>query len=347
MKKVILDGPFYGPFASEGRWAWNIAKLLDKLAALGEITLDLYQPFIPHLDCRSEFPNSNIIDASGIQEHYDILFLVQPGADLPNKKQYINDLVKADKRIICIFELYWTGWAMDECNNIPENTIFCYAIYPKHPDHQKWNKKGEIKQLPYSSALEETSYNFSNKGILLTIKFPIHPDFDKATIDARIDHYEIALKFLKQGIPVTIGHLIRDSDFFDSTYIEGRDRFRSITNELGSNGARCIGKVLPEVLRQEIRNHSVVFTGKVGTSGLYASFYDVLNHGSIPIIWNDWPEQFFDSNTFEPYSKLQLEERTKLLLNDRSFYKTYQSYLRNRIGLFTEEQGLDIVRDLL
>ncbi len=357
MKKVILEGAFYSPNASEGRWAWNIARVLDKMAEQGLIELDLFLP--PGASEQFFYSDSNawkhfkspIITKS--DKEYDVLFLVQPGLT-EDGGQYLNEDISARKRVHGQFELYWYGRGIGS-RVLPENYEFCYAMEPYSdlPSNQNWpptvttgGKQRKIYHLPYSPNYEKGSNNFDNKRILLTIKSPIHADYTNEEVRARVDHFHVALHYLKQGIPVTVGYANR---LYINMKEEFKDEFVKVMYELRDHGAAFVGNVSPLEMRELIKKHSIMYTGKVGNVILYASFMDALNYGSVPIIFTDWPEQFFYSKgLFTGYEGMgNLVARTEMLLNNEDHYQMMLETLRNNINLYSEEDMITKLKGII
>src|SRR6267142_2853741 len=101
MKKVILEGAFYSPNASEGKWAWNIGKILDKMASQGKVELDLFIPpgaenhyYYKQTECWNVFPNASFV-RHPINKEYDLMIILQPGGE--QGKIYLNESIKVKK----------------------------------------------------------------------------------------------------------------------------------------------------------------------------------------------------------------------------------------------------------
>ena len=350
--RVILEGAFYSPNASEGRWAWNIARCLDKMAGQGLLELDLFLPkhandqyYFTDKEAWDHFPNAQKLYRTDRQYH--VHFLIQPGGD--QEWQYLNDGVYADRKVHGQFELYWYGSQIDKRKNLPENYEYCYAMEPYSPlpQNQNWPANGKrYYHLPYSPNYEPGSNNFDNKGILLTIKSPIHADYTDAEVEARLAHFEAALDFARQGMPVTIGYSNR---LFINPKHYYHKELDGLIARLTMNGAKLVGNVSPLAMRDMIKQHSVVYTGKLENVILYASFMDALNYGSVPIIFNDWPEQFFEvSNLFTGWLGIDsLMQRTERLLSDREYYTRELELQRKYINLYTEEQMIEKLKGII
>ena len=338
--KVLVDGAFWSPYASEGRWAWNTCRLLAKMNV--ELCLYIPNPAWDHAYFRdfnplNWFPKARLV-YPGTTEEFDVMITIQGNDPRPG--------IIAKKRIASIFEGYWYGNQF-ESFGFPRDTTWCYAIQPYKQEypHNNWPDR-KLSLLPYSPYYEPTSNNFKNKGILLTMKDPTSPEVTEETALARINHLMAALHFLERGIKVSVamGHRLDVTQNPKNT-----DIVTDALNELAELGATFYNKQPPHLMEKLIREHSVIYTGKVGNSILYAAFQDALCLGSFPLIWTDWPEQFFrDPNLFEPYRGMgHLIDRTSRLLEDQEVYSQELEKLRSNIDLYTEEQGIEILKGLI
>lgn len=282
------------------------------------------------------FPAAKLVDLT-TTESFDAFFSIQ-GVDL-------HPQIKTKRRILGIFEAYWYGNVLDALELLP-NTKLVYAIQPykqEHP-HNNWPKKHQPTLLPYSPYAQTWVSNFHNKGILLTMKDPTSPEYTDETITARLEHIRAAIYFRMAGVRVGVTMTHR----LDACNPKYEERLEFYLSELKDVGATFYPKLSPPEMEQVVRQHSILYTGKVNEVALYAAFQDGLCLGSIPIIFSDWPEQFFrDPNLFTPYSYEGLIHLTNRLLSDEELYSQELTKLRSNIDLYTEEQGIEILKGLM
>jgi hypothetical protein len=343
MKRVLLEGAFYSPYASEGRWAFNVARLLSKMVDDVELYLlipDLAKSHIYFKDFNPQewFPDAEVVDLN-TKVQYDVFFIIQGDNTHPQ--------ISAKKRIVGSFESYWYGNAIDAIGGAKiDRVVHAMHPYNKQPPHNNWPLLYKSTLLPYSPYYEPASCNFRNKGILVSIKDPCSPEFSEATIQARLDHFRAAKHFLDEGIKVTVcmGHRL------------DLDQNQKYTKELGGllsdlrrNGASFVSRVSPTEMEDLVRNHSIIYTGKVNEVMLYATFMDGLCLGSVPIIFSDWPEQFFrKSDFFTPYTNINdLISRTNSLLYDGVLYSETLRDMRLATTLYTEWEGIEVIEELI
>jgi hypothetical protein len=355
--RVILEGPFYSPNASEGRWAYNVGRLLHKLHENEEIELDLYLPksaldqyYYKEYDCWNHFSNTKLIHEPMQPREYDVHFLLQ--ASLDKGIHYLNDSVIAKKKVLGNFELYWYGPRLDAATNIPESAVYAHAMIPytKDPTHQKWPTNRPYHHIPFACHYEPESNNFENKGILLCIKSPCVSELSDATIHQKMEHFDLAIRALSKGYKVTVGYANRLLVGCKPNW--GKHLLETI-EELKDGGATFVGNVPPHLMGELIKEHSVVLTGKVDGTNFYGSFMDALCYGSVPVIWHDWPEQFFRTigtygfKVFPHYSTTNLAKEVESLLESPEVYANTLNRLREHINLYTEQDGLNILRKII
>ncbi len=341
MKRVLLEGAFYSPYSSEGRWAFNITRLLSKIEGIELYVLvpDLARQhvYFKDFDLAQWFPNTKVVDIN-TKIDFDIFFIIQ--GDDPRLT------IKAKKRVLGIFEAYWYG-DVPESRGFSTDTIVCYGLQPYrqvHP-HNNWPKKYRLVHLPYSPYYKPDSNNFEQKGILLTIKDPASPDYTREIIEARLDHLRAAIHFLKQNIKVSVSMTHRLDLELNPAY---RITLSNLLDELRNYGAIFLDKLMPPDMEKVISEHSILYTGKVGEIMLYAAFNDALCLGSLPLIHSDWPEQFFKNDIFTGYQGIDnLLATTSRLLVDENQYSGRLDLLRSNIELCTEQQGIEILKGLI
>ncbi len=293
--------------------------------------------YFKDFDPRVWFPNAQIVDVN-TQVEFDTFFIIQ------GDKMHLN--ISAKKRIVGSFESYWYGNVVDSFEAPNLHVVHAMQPHRDEPPHNKWPKRYRSTLLPYSPYYEPGSNNFRNKGILLAIKDPCSPEFCKETIKARLDHFRAAIDYLNDGVKVSVamGHRLEVDQ--NPAYAE---ELGSLLEQLKIDGATFLGKVSPTEMEDIVRQHSIIYTGKVGESMLYACFLDGLCLGSFPIIYSDWPEQFFrDKNIFKPYTDIaELKQRTDSLLHDGVLYSEQLLKLRLGTDLYIEWEGMEILKGLL
>ena len=336
--KVLVDGAFWSPYASEGRWAYNICRLLSKMdLELYLLIPDLAKKHMYFKDFNPEtWFGATAVDLS-CRTEFDVMFTIQGNDPRPG--------IIAKKRVAAIFEPYWYGNQF-ESFGFPPDTTWCYAIQPYKDEypHNNWPDR-KLSLLPYSPYYEPHSSNFHNKGILLTIKDPSSLECSDETTRIRLDHFRAAIYFKMHGVKVSVamGHRLESQN---PIYTE---KVKFLLHELEEVGAVFYDRQSPAAMEALIREHSIIYTGKVRESILYAAFQDALCLGSLPLIFSDWPEQFFrDPNLFQPCLGMEtLIPLTHRLLTDEELYSSELKKLRSNIDLYTEQQGIEILKGLI